>query len=115
MKGRNSWEHLYLNIAVSFLLHLVDEWSHSIDTCITTRNDTNGLVLLRQQECLFGTLAFMLHTCVDTFCIRAKMGRNELEVVLIAHYHITFTDGLYHCGSDVFLAARSYACYDDTS
>ena len=93
-------------------MHLVDQGSHAVDAGITRRDDDYGLVLLRKGECEFGTFPFFLHARIDAFAPFGDIRFDKLEIILIPHDGICLTYCLEYGGGDVFLAARSDACYD---
>ena len=99
----------------AFVLHLKKEGSHAIDTGIARADDNNGLALFGQEEGLLGTLALLLHACVDALATIFHVGFDKLEIVFVAHNGIRPPYCFEYGGRDVLLAAGAYACYDNLS
>ena len=95
--------------------HFEDEGSHAVDAGIARADDDDGLALFGQEEGLFGTLALLLHACVDALAALFHVGLNKLEIVFIAHNGIRPPYCFEYGGRDVLLAAGAYACYDNLS
>ena len=100
---------------LSLLPHFEDEGSHAVDAGIARANDDDGLALFGQEEGLLGTLALLLHACVDALATLFHVGLDKLEIVFVAHNGIRPPYCFEYGGRDVLLAAGAYACYDDLS
>ena len=115
LEGRYAWQRRNLDIGTTFTTHLVYQRSHTVDACIARRDDYYRFTLFSQFEGLLGTLAFFLHTCIDTLTTSLDIRHDKLEVILIAHYHIGLLYSLEHRGGDVLPGTRTNACYDNLS
>ena len=113
LEGRDARQRLDLKIRMMRCLHLIDKWCHAVDTRIARRDHHDGLSLFCQIKSLPGTLTFFLHARVDALTTRLDIRLDELKVILIPHDGICLPYRFQYGGSDVFLAARTYACNND--
>lgn len=93
LEGTDARQDFQLHTTPAVGFHFVEQGGHAIDASVAGADDADGLSSFGQLESLLGACLFPTHAGVDATGTGAEIGRDELEVILIADDDVRATDG----------------------